>query len=312
VELPFTPVPITGQTFGVLLIGALLGSWLGAAAALAYWAEGVAGLPVFTNGNSGWAYFTGATGGYIIGFVFAAYVVGWLSERGWDRWPWSMALAMLVGNVVIYLFGLPWLAHFSPRVSSEAVISLGLLPFIPGDTIKLLLAASAVPSGWLALHALSPGGFRAGINRATLPSMALVTNVPVPWALVYAIAGIAVIVGSLLPWGIDVHTGSRVNGLEAGEGVITLLMGAAMLAIAIAVWLMPKTKSEPFGSLLQFAASSMAAFIAFFEIINAVATEDFWLRNPSWGLALLAAASMTAFLAAITESTPTGEEGGSE
>jgi biotin transporter BioY len=280
----------------------LLGSWLGAAAAFAYWLEGIAGLPVFTGGNSGWAYFTGATGGYIVGFIAAAFVIGWLAERGWDRWPWSMALAMLAGNVIIYITGLPWLAHFTP-VSSDRVIIAGLLPFIPGDAIKLLLAAAAVPSGWLALRALSPEGFRLGARGAAAP-MALTTNVAVPWALVYAVAGLAVISGSLLPWGTDVNAGVTVNGIEAGEGVITLLMGMAMLAMAGVMFFVPWAKTSPAGSLLQFAASSVAAFIAFFTIINAVAIDDFWLRNPSWGLALLAAASMTAFLASITESTP--------
>jgi biotin transporter BioY len=155
VNLPFTPVPITGQTFAVLLVGALLGSRLGAASMVTYWSQGAAGLPVFAGGMGGWHIATGPTGGYLLGFVAAAYAVGFLAERGWDRRPWTLALAMLVGQVLIYAGGLSWLAHFT---SGENVFELGLYPFITGDAIKLLLAASLVPSGRAALGALPMGG----------------------------------------------------------------------------------------------------------------------------------------------------------
>lgn len=145
IPLPFSPVPITGQTFAVLLVGALLGSRAGAAAMLTYLAEGAAGLPVFAGGKGGLAVLVGPTGGYLFGFVAAAFAVGWLCERGWDRRVWTAALAMFIGNVVIYLFGLPWLAKF---VGVENVLAMGLLPFIPGDLFKLVLAALALPSGW--------------------------------------------------------------------------------------------------------------------------------------------------------------------
>ncbi|MFQ5879450.1 MAG: biotin transporter BioY [Dehalococcoidia bacterium] len=305
IHLPFTPVPITGQTFAVLLLGALLGSRLAGASLLTYFTEGVAGLPVFQGGNSGWAYIAGPTGGYIIGFIFAAYAVGWLAERGWDRWPWTTALAMLMGNVIIYLFGLPWLAHFVP---DDKVFAFGLLPFIPGDTIKLLLAASLVPSGWMALQALSPQGLRALNGGGWQPPLALVTTFRVPWAGVYAAAGAAVVAGSLLPWGTDVRTGEVVNGIAAGEGVITLLMGVAMVAGAIAVRLAPQAKAAPVSQLWQFAASSVAAFIAYYEILYAAAVDDFWLRDVGWGLALLAAAAIVALLAALAESAPSGKQ----
>lgn len=145
IPLPFSPVPITGQTFAVLLVGALLGSRAGAAAMIAYLAEGAMGLPVFAGGRGGADVLVGPTAGYLYGFVAAAFVTGWLCERGWDRRVTTAALAMLVGNVVIYLFGLPWLAYF---VGPDRVLVAGLLPFIPGDLLKLVLAALALPGGW--------------------------------------------------------------------------------------------------------------------------------------------------------------------
>ncbi|GBC83908.1 Biotin transporter BioY [bacterium HR11] len=145
IPLPFTPVPITGQTLAVLLVGAVLGARRGALSMMAYLAEGLAGLPVFAGGTAGVGRLLGPTGGYLIGFVFAAYVVGRLADRGWDRRPATTALAMLVGNGVIYVFGLPWLAQF---VGPAHVFSMGLVPFIPGDLLKVLLAAALLPGAW--------------------------------------------------------------------------------------------------------------------------------------------------------------------
>ena len=145
VSLPFTPVPITGQTFGVLLVGALLGARRGALSLVAYLVEGAAGLPVFAGGAAGVQYLVGPTSGYLVGFVAAALVTGWLAERRWDRRVWTAALAMAVGNLVIYGFGLPWLARF---VGPEQVLVAGMLPFLPGDALKLVLAALALPSAW--------------------------------------------------------------------------------------------------------------------------------------------------------------------
>ncbi len=153
ISLPFTPVPITGQTFGVLLVGALLGSRRGALALGLYLLEGIAGLPVFAGGTGGPARLLGPTGGYLLGFVAAAGVTGWLCERGWDRRVFTAALAMLVGNIVIYLFGLPWLALF---VGPEKALMMGLWPFIPGDALKLTLAALALPSAWALVHSGAP------------------------------------------------------------------------------------------------------------------------------------------------------------
>lgn len=145
VPLPFSPVPVTGQTLAVLMVGMLLGSRRGSLALLTYLAEGAVGLPVLAGGAAGLARLTGPTGGYLIGFVAAAFLVGWLAERGWDRRPGTTLLAMLLGNAVIYVCGLPWLAHF---VGGERVLSLGLLPFLAGDLGKALLAMVLLPWGW--------------------------------------------------------------------------------------------------------------------------------------------------------------------
>lgn len=144
-EIPLQPVPITGQTFGVLLVGALLGSRLGAVTVLTYLAWGVVGLPVFAGGSSGLARFVGSTGGYLVGFVGAAFLVGWLSERGWDRRVLSTAVAMLLGTILIYLPGIAWLSRF---VGWDRVLELGLAPFVIGDLLKVALAALALPIAW--------------------------------------------------------------------------------------------------------------------------------------------------------------------
>lgn len=149
IPLPFSPVPITGQTLAVLLSGALLGSRRGGLCLLAYLAEGLTGLPVFAGGTAGLSHLLGPTGGYLVGFVVAAYITGLLAERGWDRRIITTFLAMLLGNIVIYAFGLPWLARFS---GVERVLSLGLYPFIPGDLLKLALATMLLPSGWKMLE----------------------------------------------------------------------------------------------------------------------------------------------------------------
>ena len=162
IPLPFTPVPITGQTLGVLLVGALLGSRRGALAMLAYLGEGLAGWPVFAGGTSAWSpsalgvpVIVGPTAGYLLAFPLAAFVVGALAERGWDRQVGSTIAMMAVGNVVIYLFGLAWLGQY---VGYERVLALGLAPYLPGDAAKVLIAAAALPSGWRLLRARGDAG----------------------------------------------------------------------------------------------------------------------------------------------------------
>lgn len=145
VPLPFTPVPITGQTFGVLFVGALLGSRRGALALGAYLLEGAAGLPVFHSGGSTLAWLLGPTGGYLLSYPAAAWLTGRLAERGWDRRPATAALALGAGNAVIYAVGLPWLALF---VGSERVLAAGLVPFLPGDLVKIAVAAAALAGAW--------------------------------------------------------------------------------------------------------------------------------------------------------------------
>ena len=141
ISLWFTPVPITGQTLAVLLVGATGGALRGGRSLLVYLAGGAIGLPFFSPAGSP------ATYGYLGGFLAAAVVVGYLADRGWDRTYRRAVAAMLVGNIVIYLVGLPWLA-LNLGLDFGATLTAGLTPFIPGDIVKLLLAAAALPSTW--------------------------------------------------------------------------------------------------------------------------------------------------------------------
>lgn len=154
ISLPFSPVPITGQTLAVLLVGALLGWRRGGLSILSYLGQGAAGLPVFANGTSGPAVLAGPTGGYLAGFIAAALLTGWLSDRGWDRRLFTAGLAMLIGNLALYLVALPWLALF---VGLDRALPAGLYPFLSGDILKILMAAALLPAGWQVLRRLSPG-----------------------------------------------------------------------------------------------------------------------------------------------------------
>ena len=151
VPLPFSPIPVTGQTLAVLLVGALLGSRRGALSILAYLAEGAMGMPVFSAGGAGMLWLLGPTGGYLLGFVPAAFVTGLLAERGWDRRAGTTLAMMLAGNVTLYLVGVPYLAGY---VGLDRALALGLFPFIIGDLCKWLLAAALLPSGWRLLHSI--------------------------------------------------------------------------------------------------------------------------------------------------------------
>jgi len=145
VRLPFTPVPVTGQTLGVLLVGAALGARRGAAALVLYLMEGAAGLPFFAGGMAGAAYLLGPTGGYLLAFPLAAFITGWAAERGWDRGWLTTAAAMTLGAAVIFAGGLAWLSFF---IGGERVWVAGLLPFLPGAVIKIAVASAALPLVW--------------------------------------------------------------------------------------------------------------------------------------------------------------------
>jgi biotin transport system substrate-specific component len=147
IKLWFTPVPITGQTFAVLLVGASLGALRGASSLALYFLVGLAGAPVYSGGDSGVEIVRGATGGYLVGFIVAALVTGWLAQREWDRRFNSAVAAMLTGSVVIYAFGLPWLAR-TADLGLEETLEAGLYPFVIGDLLKLYLAGMLLPAAW--------------------------------------------------------------------------------------------------------------------------------------------------------------------
>ena len=148
-HLPFTPIPVTGQTLGVLLVGAALGPELAVASMLLYVAEGAVGLPFFAGEGHGWSILTlsSASGGYLWGFVAMGAVVGALARRGWDRTLRSSISAMLVGEIVLYAIGVPWLAA-AAGIGIERALVLGLYPFVVGDVLKLLAAAGLLPAAW--------------------------------------------------------------------------------------------------------------------------------------------------------------------
>lgn len=147
VAIPFWPVPVTGQTFAVLLGAAALGPARGLSAQAVYLLMGGVGLPFFTGARSGWAVFADTTGGYLIGFLVASVVVGWFARRGLDRRPLGTALAFAVGSLVIYLFGATWLAVVLDLSAGEA-LAVGVVPFLAGDVLKALLAAGLLPAAW--------------------------------------------------------------------------------------------------------------------------------------------------------------------
>ena len=154
--IPIGDVPITGQSFAVLLTGALLGPRLGAAAVIAYLIEGAVGLPFFAAGGSGLARFFGPTGGYLIGFPAAAFVTGAFAEHGWDKRYFSAVIAMAIGSAVILLSGWAWysvVTNTPPHIS----FMLAVGRFLPGDVIKIALAAAVLPTGWALLKRKASG-----------------------------------------------------------------------------------------------------------------------------------------------------------
>jgi biotin transport system substrate-specific component len=150
-KLSFTPVPITGQTLGVLLAGGALGMRLGAASQGLYWVMGLIGLPFYSGGEGGWKAGTGTTMGYLVGFIVAAALIGYLAERRHDRNLVSSVAAMALGSAIIYILGAGWLAHSLniPIATGDAnAIAYGVTPFLIGDAIKMLLAGALLPAAW--------------------------------------------------------------------------------------------------------------------------------------------------------------------
>ena len=151
IPLGFTPVPITGQTFAVLVAGAALGKKLGALSQLTYWLAGLTGLPFYSNATGGWSVGTGATMGYMIGFILAAIAIGHLAELKHDRKFITSLPAMMLGSAIIYVCGAVWLAHslnIAVATGDKNAISLGVAPFLIGDLIKVLLAAASTSTIW--------------------------------------------------------------------------------------------------------------------------------------------------------------------
>ena len=143
--IPFSPVPVTAQTFAILLVGAAFGPIRGGAVVLMYLAEGISGLPVFANGGFGAAYLIGPTGGYLMSFVPAAVVVGYLAERGWDRRLVTTFAAMTLGTAIILLGGTSWLALTTQRAD---ILAIALFPFVPGAIVKIAAAGILLPTVW--------------------------------------------------------------------------------------------------------------------------------------------------------------------
>jgi biotin transport system substrate-specific component len=154
-HLPNTPVPFTGQTFAVLLVGGAYGATRGTATLAAYLVVGGLGYGVFAGHASGWDVlrFSSATGGYLVGMLVAAALVGWLADRGWDHSAMRSLPAMVLGNLVIYAFGFFWLQHALGLTTGETW-QAGVRPFLPGDAVKILLAAGLLPAAWRLVDAI--------------------------------------------------------------------------------------------------------------------------------------------------------------
>lgn len=147
VAVPLVPVPVTGQTLAVLLVGATLGAARGAIALGVYAALGIVGLPVFSDFGSGLGVVLGPTGGYILGFVAAAALVGWLSERAWERQVLKALATFAAGTLVVFALGLPWLA-VTLQLDLAQTLNAGLWPFLLGGAIKTAIAAGLLPLAW--------------------------------------------------------------------------------------------------------------------------------------------------------------------
>jgi biotin transport system substrate-specific component len=154
VAIPLWPVPVTGQTLAVLLVGASLGAARGAASLTLYALLGAVGLPIYSEASSGWSVLLGPTGGYIIGFIASAAIVGWAAERSWDRGWYKPIITFIGGSLVVFAFGLPWLAVSLGQLGLpndlQSVLVAGFYPFIIGGLIKAAIAAALLPALWAA------------------------------------------------------------------------------------------------------------------------------------------------------------------
>jgi len=154
VAIPLWPVPVTGQTLAVLLVGASLGAARGAASLSLYAILGAVGLPIYSDSSSGWSVLLGPTGGYIIGFIVSAAVVGWAAERSWDRGWYKPIITFIGGSLVVFAIGLPWLAVSLGQLGLpndlQSVLIAGFYPFIIGGLIKAAIAAALLPALWAA------------------------------------------------------------------------------------------------------------------------------------------------------------------
>jgi biotin transport system substrate-specific component len=278
IRLYVGPVPISGVTFGVLLVGGLLGPWLGMSAAALYVAMGVFGLPVYAEASHGWAVISGSTGGYIISYPFVTFLVGWLAQRGWDRRPARLALAMLFGNALIYAFGLPWLYLWGENneallgiedMTAKLTLQWGLVPFIPGDLAKLLLAAALVPSGWQLLRAVKLGPARMFRGSASAPPAAHLGIVPIAAALAMA-------VGAVLPW----SPGNL--GIEQGAG--WLVLAAGLLGGTGAALRHRRRIGAGVAQLWGFTAGAAGGLLAFVNLVTFNADGTLSLGDISFGV----------------------------
>ena len=153
VEIPLWPVPITGQTLGVIIVGASLGAWRGAAALTTYMVLGLAGLPIFAGLTGSLAAIAKPSFGFVIGFIFAAFIAGWFAERAWDRRPALAFVGFAAASVVPFLFGIPYLAFvlnvtLGLELTFWQVLEAGLFPFIIGGLVKAGIAALIIPGAW--------------------------------------------------------------------------------------------------------------------------------------------------------------------
>ena len=153
VEIPLWPVPITGQTLGVIIVGASLGAWRGAAALTTYMVLGLAGLPIFAGLTGSLVAIAKPSFGFVIGFIFSAFVAGWFAERAWDRRPALAFVGFAAASVVPFLFGIPYLAvvlnvSLGLDLTFWQILEAGLFPFIIGGLVKAGLAALLIPGAW--------------------------------------------------------------------------------------------------------------------------------------------------------------------